>query len=178
VGKRAPSLHAEVGFADRTLVENRDESPAFAQLRRIGVRERFDSPINEDNVIWPGGGITVRQRTCHDLRAPIAKLAHGARRVGLRIGLVSPDPADGDYRVQEHHGGRVIPHEPTEDEFAVAAATLAAAPAATAYARVDLVQVAGSAAVMELEAIEPQLFLDHDVQAAARFAAHIATLLP
>ena len=80
-------------------------------------------------------------------------------------------PAAGDYRVQEHHGGRVVAHTPTDDEFAVAAATLAAAPpAATAYARVDLVQVDGSAAVMELEAIEPQLFLDHDPDAAARFA--------
>ena len=87
-------------------------------------------------------------------------------------------PADGDYRVQEHHGGSVVPHEPTEDEFAVAAATLAAAPAATAYARVDLVDVAGSPAVMELEAIEPQLFLDRDPAAASRFVAHIATLLP
>ena len=86
-------------------------------------------------------------------------------------------PADGDYRVQEHHGGRVVPHKPTDDEFAVAAAALAAAPAATAYARVDLVQVDGSAAVMELEAIEPQLFFDHDAPAAGRFAAHIATLL-
>ncbi|HZV26127.1 MAG TPA: hypothetical protein VFG00_07540 [Acidothermaceae bacterium] len=86
-------------------------------------------------------------------------------------------PADGDYRVQEHHGGSVVPHEPTGDEFAVAAATLAAAPAPTAYARVDLVAVAGSPAVMELEAIEPQLFLDRDPGAASRFAAHIATLL-
>ena len=60
----------------------------------------------------------------------------------------------------------------------LAAAALAAAPAATAYARVDLVQVDGSAAVMELEAIEPQLFLDHDAHAAGRFATHLATLLP
>jgi glutathione synthase/RimK-type ligase-like ATP-grasp enzyme len=87
-------------------------------------------------------------------------------------------PAAGDYRVQEHHGGSVVTHKPTDDEFAVAAATLAAAPAATAYARVDLVDVAGSPAVMELEAIEPQLFLDRDANAASRFAAHIATLLP
>jgi glutathione synthase/RimK-type ligase-like ATP-grasp enzyme len=87
-------------------------------------------------------------------------------------------PAAGDYRVQDHHGGRVVAHTPTADEFAVAAAALAAAPAATAHARVDLVKVDGSAAVMELEAIEPQLFLDHDARAAARFAAYIATLLP
>jgi glutathione synthase/RimK-type ligase-like ATP-grasp enzyme len=87
-------------------------------------------------------------------------------------------PAEGDYRVQEHHGGSVVPHVPTDNEFAVAEATLAAAPAATAYARVDLVQVAGSPAVMELEAIEPQLFLDRDAGAASRFAAHIVSLLP
>jgi glutathione synthase/RimK-type ligase-like ATP-grasp enzyme len=87
-------------------------------------------------------------------------------------------PARDDYRVQEHHGGSVVPHKPTDAEFAVAAATLAAAPAATAYARVDLVDVAGSPAIMELEAIEPQLFLDRDPDAAARFATHIATLLP
>jgi glutathione synthase/RimK-type ligase-like ATP-grasp enzyme len=86
-------------------------------------------------------------------------------------------PAQGDYRVQEHLGGRVVPHDPTNDEFAVAAAALAAAPTAMAYARVDLVQVDGAAAVMELEAIEPQLFLDHDASAAARFTAHLATLL-
>lgn len=87
-------------------------------------------------------------------------------------------PARGDYRVQEHHGGSVVPHEPRDDEFEVAAATLAAAPAATAYARVDLVDVDGSPAVMELEAIEPQLFLDRDAGAATRFATHIATLIP
>jgi glutathione synthase/RimK-type ligase-like ATP-grasp enzyme len=87
-------------------------------------------------------------------------------------------PAAGDYRVQEHHGGSIVPHEPTDDEFAVAAATLAATPAATAYARVDLVQVDGLSAVMELEAIEPQLFLDRDAGAASRFATHIASLLP
>lgn len=91
---------------------------------------------------------------------------------------IRKSPAAGDYRVQEHLGGRVVAHTPTGDEFAVAAATLAAAPAATAYARVDLVQVDGSAAVMELEAIEPQLFLDHDADAASRFATHIASLLP
>ena len=78
-------------------------------------------------------------------------------------------PAVGDYRVQEHHGGSVVPHEPTSDEFAVAAATLAAAPAATAYARVDLVDVDGSPAVMELEAIEPQLFLDRDAGSSLAF---------
>jgi glutathione synthase/RimK-type ligase-like ATP-grasp enzyme len=97
---------------------------------------------------------------------------------GLFSHAIRKLPAAGDYRVQEHHGGRVVAHDPTDDEFAVAAATLTAAPAATAYARVDLVQVAGSAAVMELEAIEPQLFLDRDAHAAARFATHIATLLP
>jgi hypothetical protein len=85
-------------------------------------------------------------------------------------------PAAGDYRVHEYHGGRVLPHEPTRAQFAVADAALAAAPGATTYARVDLVRLADPA-VMELELIEPELFLRHasgwaggSTGAAARYA--------
>jgi len=86
-------------------------------------------------------------------------------------------PAAGDYRVQEHLGGSVVAHQPTSDEFDVGEAALAAAPASTSYARVDLVRVGDDPAVMELELIEPQLFLPHDPAAAGRFAEHIAALL-
>ncbi len=77
-------------------------------------------------------------------------------------------PAPGDYRVHEYHGGRVLPHEPTGAQLAVGAAALAAAPGDTTYARVDLVRLADPA-VMELELIEPELFLRH-ADAAARYA--------
>jgi glutathione synthase/RimK-type ligase-like ATP-grasp enzyme len=87
-------------------------------------------------------------------------------------------PADGEYRIHEHHGGSVLAHDPGEAELAVARAALAAAPAATGYARVDRVQIAaGQPAVMELELIEPELFLRYGAGAAARYARELAALL-
>jgi glutathione synthase/RimK-type ligase-like ATP-grasp enzyme len=95
------------------------------------------------------------------------RFSHAVRKV----------PAPGEYRVHDHHGGAVVPHTATAAQARVAAAALAAAPAPTAYARVDLVRLAGRPAVMELELIEPDLFLDHDSGAAARFASHLTATL-
>ena len=79
-------------------------------------------------------------------------------------------PKAGEYRVQDHHGGSVRPHNPSAGQLKVAGAALAAAPAKTAYARVDLVTIDGSPVVMELELIEPALFLSSMPSAAKRFA--------
>jgi len=83
-------------------------------------------------------------------------------------------PAAGDYRVQAEHGGQVEPHDPSSSERAVGAAALARTPRPTAYGRVDLVDVGGTPTVMELEVIEPQLFLDRHPDAARRFADQLA----
>jgi glutathione synthase/RimK-type ligase-like ATP-grasp enzyme len=95
------------------------------------------------------------------------ELSHSVRKV----------PADGDYRVQIFHGGTVEPHVATVEEQAVAAVALAAVTTELAYARVDLVPTSRGPAVMELELIEPQLFLEADAAAPARFADHLLTLL-
>lgn len=71
--------------------------------------------------------------------------------------------APGEFRVQDDHGGTVHPHEPTATESALAERAIAAAARHTAaeilYARVDLVDTATGPQVMELELIEPELFL-------------------
>ncbi|MBF9070457.1 ATP-grasp domain-containing protein [Streptacidiphilus fuscans] len=87
-------------------------------------------------------------------------------------------PAQGEYRIHEHHGGTVQSHTPTDAELAAARAALAAAPAATAYGRVDLVDLPSGPAVMELELIEPELFLPYADGATTRYARHLASLLP
>ncbi len=91
-------------------------------------------------------------------------------------------PAPGDYRVQLEYGGRVERHEPSDAERAVAAAALRATPLPAVYGRVDLVdvdvEIGGRPAVMELEVIEPQLFLDQHPDAARRFAALLARWRP
>jgi glutathione synthase/RimK-type ligase-like ATP-grasp enzyme len=86
-------------------------------------------------------------------------------------------PTAGEYRVQEEFGGAVVEHDPTPAEFAIAEAVLAASPAPTSYARIDLVELDFGPAVMEAELIEPELFLPTHPAAAARFAAVLARRL-
>lgn len=71
-------------------------------------------------------------------------------------------PKAGDYRVQPHLGGSERPCPPPEGAIELAHEALAAAPADAAYARVDMVRDnGGKLAVIELELIEPALWLQH-----------------
>ena len=72
-------------------------------------------------------------------------------------------PRAGDFRVQEYHGGVTLPcASPPDGAIELAQAALAAAPAPAAYARVDIVpDDDGVLRIMELELIEPSLFLEH-----------------
>jgi glutathione synthase/RimK-type ligase-like ATP-grasp enzyme len=84
-------------------------------------------------------------------------------------------PAAGDFRVQEQFGGREEAWEPTDAALALALAALAACPAPPVYARVDMVgDDAGALHIMELELIEPSLFLHHAPHGGAAFAAAIS----
>ena len=87
-------------------------------------------------------------------------------------------PKAGDYRVQAMHGGSEEVHEPTSAELDVAARAMAHAPDELVYARVDLIDVAGRPTLMELELIEPDLFLRMAPGSVERFAAAVAAQLP
>jgi len=86
-------------------------------------------------------------------------------------------PANGDFRVQDQHGGTLHPHEPSARELAVGQAALAAAPIPAAYARVDLVEWEDNLVIMELEMIEPELFLRRSAEGLQRFAQVLKTAL-
>ena len=95
-------------------------------------------------------------------------------------------PAAGDFRVQEKHGGSTSSAVPPSDLVRVAEQALSAASDAISgsaavpaafdagspflYARVDLVIADGNPVLIELELIEPALFLGTDNGAADRFA--------
>lgn len=90
-------------------------------------------------------------------------------------------PTAGDYRVQEQHGGTTSQATPEDSIVQAASKTLAATAALghgeLAYARVDGVVVNGQFLVMELEVIEPSLFLTGRQDAAERFAQHLVERL-
>jgi glutathione synthase/RimK-type ligase-like ATP-grasp enzyme len=84
----------------------------------------------------------------------------------------------GEFRVQNDHGGTVHPHAPTREEAALAERVVAACSPTPAYARVDVVvDNDGQLAVMELELIEPELFLRFHPPAADALAEEVAQRL-
>lgn len=84
---------------------------------------------------------------------------------------LSKVPVAGDFRVQPEHGGIIESCDPPAGAETVALAALDAAPAPALYARVDLVMGnCGTLQVIELELIEPALWLDEAPEAASRFA--------
>lgn len=88
-------------------------------------------------------------------------------------------PKAGDYRVQPHLGGTEVPCAPPEGAIELASAALAAAPAKAAYARVDMVRNnEGKLAIIELELIEPSLWLQHAPDGGASFVSAVRAALP
>jgi glutathione synthase/RimK-type ligase-like ATP-grasp enzyme len=83
-------------------------------------------------------------------------------------------PKAGDFRVQPHLGGRDEPCDPPEGAVDLARTALAAAPAPATYARVDIIRDNdGELRIMELELIEPALFLHHSPDRGAAFASAV-----
>jgi glutathione synthase/RimK-type ligase-like ATP-grasp enzyme len=83
----------------------------------------------------------------------------------------------GDFRVQWTHGGTHVPLEAPPGLVEQARAVLRAAPEPGLYARVDGVLRDGRLVLMELEQLEPFLFLALDPGAGARLAAALLRAL-
>jgi hypothetical protein len=78
--------------------------------------------------------------------------------------------APGEFRVQEEYGGRAVIGDPGPVIREQAAAVLAAAPGRSTYARVDGFVRDGAFVLMELELIEPVLYLGIAAGAAGRLS--------
>jgi glutathione synthase/RimK-type ligase-like ATP-grasp enzyme len=102
--------------------------------------------------------------------------AHGVRKV----------PKAGDWRVQDDWGARDEPYTLSAAENALGEAVIAVAQAQLAdpgqpllYARVDFLKdAAGQPQLMELELVEPSLFLRHGPETAGRLAEALIRRLP
>jgi glutathione synthase/RimK-type ligase-like ATP-grasp enzyme len=88
-------------------------------------------------------------------------------------------PRAGDFRVQPYHGGETRAcAAPPDGSIELAKAALAVAPEQATYARVDIIpDDEGTLRIMELELIEPALFLDHSPDGGAAFTRSILSHL-
>ena len=79
-------------------------------------------------------------------------------------------PVPGDFRVQSEYGGSAVAERAPASVIAAAERVLTAVKGAWLYARVDGVETPAGFLLMELEMLEPLLFLGSDPSAPARFA--------
>jgi glutathione synthase/RimK-type ligase-like ATP-grasp enzyme len=91
---------------------------------------------------------------------------------------ISKRPQPGDFRVQPEFDGIITAYEPAEDEILAAEKILAAVDEHLLYARVDLVRgLTGAPELIELELVEPDLYLGYDAREGAGFAAAARELI-
>ncbi|MEA3062169.1 MAG: hypothetical protein QOJ94_1950 [Sphingomonadales bacterium] len=92
---------------------------------------------------------------------------------------VSKRPRPGEFRVQPEFHGIIRPHAPAPDQREAAERILAAVDEPLLYARVDLLRGrAGAAQLLELELIEPDLYLVHAADRGGAFAQAVTDRLP
>jgi hypothetical protein len=87
-------------------------------------------------------------------------------------------PKRGDFRVQEEHGSEIVPIVPEPALLAAGNAAIAAIGEKLLYARADFVRSDEAFRLMELELVEPSIYLRTDAGAPDRFAGAIASLFP
>ncbi len=84
-------------------------------------------------------------------------------------------PKAGDFRVQDDHGGKWTSYSPSEEQIAFARRAMHSVSPLPQYGRVDMVRGNdGGWQIMELELIEPELWLRTKPEAATRLAAALA----
>jgi glutathione synthase/RimK-type ligase-like ATP-grasp enzyme len=86
---------------------------------------------------------------------------------------VNKRPQAGEFRVQERLGGRIARTDPPPGLVACGQAVLDEHAPGCLYARVDTVVAADRFMLMEIELVEPSLYLEHDPPAADAFALAI-----
>jgi glutathione synthase/RimK-type ligase-like ATP-grasp enzyme len=97
------------------------------------------------------------------------RFSHAARKVAT----------GGDFRIQPQFGGRFSRYDPDPEAMTVFDTALAALPHAPLYARIDLLRRAdGQLALIEVEAIEPDLYVEIEPEVPARLAAALLDALP
>jgi glutathione synthase/RimK-type ligase-like ATP-grasp enzyme len=151
---------------DRLVAKPRISSSAWRTIRWSPGDPLDDGP----------DGAAMVQPYLRDIEARgEASLIYFGRRFSHAVAKV---PQPGDFRVQQEFDGIITAYRPSREEFAAAERILSAVEEPLLYARVDLVRGPnGEPWLIELELVEPDLYLRHDGEAGGRFAAAALELI-
>ncbi|MEM9997398.1 MAG: hypothetical protein AAF809_06820 [Bacteroidota bacterium] len=154
-------------IAKPTVSANADDT---FWLKRDGLTEALRATLAE----------TFRDRACMVQPFVPAVVSEGEFSLFYFAGAYShtilKTPKPRDFRVQEEHGGLIRAVRPEPSLRAQSDAVVAMLAPAPLYARADFVRMPdGTFAVMELELIEPALYLRMDADAPERFARAVVS---
>jgi glutathione synthase/RimK-type ligase-like ATP-grasp enzyme len=98
---------------------------------------------------------------------------------GIYTHAVRKRPKSGDFRVQDDHGGTVAAHTASSEQIDLALRAMqATGHGQPVYGRADMVQLEnGSWAIMELELLEPELWIRYEPASAEHFARALVKAL-
>ena len=173
--------------ASRT-VEALDEE-ALTEARsafgdQLVVKPLVSASADDTFRIGPGDAIPAAVRGKRMLVQPFMPAIAVSGEVSLMLfggqfsHAIVKRPKPGDFRVQPHLGGTETPCAAPDRAIALARAALAAAPAPATYARVDMIEADdGTFRIMELELIEPALWLQHAPDGGQAFAQAVKAAL-
>ena len=150
-----------------------------AGVSRAVLKPRISATAFATHVVDPGTRLTEAEWQPLEvagslLQSFVPEIGEGEASLVFLDGdfshAVHKRPAPGEFRVQRDFGGRVTVHEPSTALRGFAERVLEAAPCPWVYARVDAVETSRGPTLMELELIEPDLFLATRPDAAQRLA--------
>lgn len=163
-GTRLTDIARENGWSE--LVLKPRVSAAGHRTVRLRAVDADDHQAELDDLIAHGGALV--QQYLPEIQADgewsfiflDGQYSHAARK----------RPAHGEFRVQFQFGGSTEAGDPSDRLIAEARRVLDAVTLPWLYARVDGCEVAGQLLLMELEMLEPSLFLLQDPAAPGRLA--------
>ncbi len=151
---------AELGWADVILKPVVDLGAQRLARVETPMVARILRSLNEDGMAQPFLPAVQTEGELSLIHIG-GQLTHAVRKV----------PARGDFRVQSQYGGSVELVEPPAEASEIAAAAISVAPGEPLYARADLIRdESGALRLIELELVEPNLFLGLDPGAAETLA--------
>jgi glutathione synthase/RimK-type ligase-like ATP-grasp enzyme len=174
-----PTLWPEPGFDLRQELQQR-------KWKRAVVKPRVSATAYRTLLTGPGNTDAAQTLVNDLMRGPGAMVQEFLEEVrtqgewsliffsGQFSHAVTKTPKPGDFRSQEEFGGEIKNKRPSDSLIHAAGRALATVGSVPLYARVDGVESGGEFRLMELELIEPALYMSLAEGVAERFAAAIA----
>jgi glutathione synthase/RimK-type ligase-like ATP-grasp enzyme len=177
----APVIPAR--YAERLTEELMEEAALDFGTDRLVAKPRISSSAWQ-TISWsPGGSLEGGPDGAAIVQPFLPEIERSGELSVIFFGgafshAVSKRPQPGDFRVQPEYDGIIAACRPAADEREAAARILAAVEEPLLYARIDLVRGPdGEPRLIELELIEPDLYLGYEEGAGARFAAAVLEAL-